>query len=747
MDRIERAKKYIESAGGAISGSGGHDHTFGLACNLLRKIGLSSDELFALLHDYHNPQCSPPWSDKELRHKVDTAMNACAGLIGSQSKDESSGERRAGKTYVLKPAPGEELKKPAVIRFVFRGDRKMPIPEEIDDGARKLLRAAFREHEGVRICHASLNGEGKEVPGRGLSLTREEWLEKLDAKDGHVNDGLGIFSEEGNPGVYCAINPIAPGETLDKHITSFRHMLLEFDDDKGEKQWQWDLMLESELPITAVIDSGRRSLHAWVRVDARDRQEFDERVAAVYDYVADYSPDEKNKNPGRLSRLAGCVRFDSRQKLLALDIGKPTFAEWLGDRAMDGVGEPLTLEELMAFDPENDPDCLLGERWLGKGGSLVVVAPSGIGKSSLATQAAFTWALGYPLFGISPKKALKSMIIQAENDRGDIAEQTQGVINGMNIDRDEYPEMWNQLAQNVIFIRDSVHTAEAFCSTVAKLIDRHKPDLVWVDPLLSFIGGDVSKQEVCSRFLRNGLNPIAESTGVIFVLIHHTAKPPKEKAKAMDGWTASDFAYLGAGSSDITNWARAVVTLQQIDDEGNFQLSLVKRGKRAAATTLDGKRTNVIPLRHSETGIRWVQQNESTSDAYHAEGRNPSTLPWFQREWPGYLPSEWLKRLTQREGVKFADLCDACRAYARKTGRGPASTAKARDLINDLADTPNPKLPGRNWLERYEPAKGEAHPKTKFLFRVHLAAEQENEETNFDDVPEIDETPKPPPGF
>jgi hypothetical protein len=36
-----------------------------------------------------------------------------------------------------------------------------------------------------------------------------------------------------------------------------------------------------------------------------------------------------------------------------------------------------------------------------------------------------------------------------------------------------------------------------------RLIAKHKPDLVWIDPLLSYIGDDISKQSVCSQFLRN----------------------------------------------------------------------------------------------------------------------------------------------------------------------------------------------------------------------------------------------------
>lgn len=586
------------------------------------------------------------------------------------------------------------------IRYVLRSDAKQPIPDEIEDGARKLIRAAFREGEGVRIVHAGLNDEGDEVPSAGLSFTREDWLRRLDAKDGHVNDGRGIFSHSGNPGVYVAINPIQPGETKDSAITDFRHALLEFDDLDIETQWA--IYRDSDLPITAVIHSGKRSLHAWVRVDAKDRREYDERVAEIYDHFADYRPDVKNKNPGRLSRLAGCVRFDSRQRLLALDIGKASFSEWMAGRALDGVGEPLTIDDLLTFDASADPNSILGERYLCKGGALVLVAPSGVGKSTLATQFAFTWALGIPAFGIAPARPLRSLILQAENDAGDIAEQVQGAIEGIGINPAENPQQFATLRENVVYVRDTIHTADAFCSVVAKLVDRHRPDIVWIDPLLSFLGGDVSKQEVCSRFLRNGLNPIAEATGVVFVVIHHTGKPPKD-AKSMSNWTSSDYAYLGSGSSEITNWARAVMVLQQVNDDGLFSLMLSKRGGRAGATDTQGKTTTRVFLRHGAVGIRWEQVSEPPPEEKAPKARHAKAGVEVETdEGPhvsvgrGYDPSDWLESI---KGVQMAyrDMLKSALDFAAPRG-GPRER-RMKTILGELrAQGLLTRLPDGDWI-------------------------------------------------
>lgn len=680
MTEIERAIKYIQTAGGAISGSGGHNHTFGLACNLFKNFKLSAAEILSLMEQHHNPHCQPAWSEKELRHKVENAAKA-ESYQGLAVEWTGTGTAKAPHGVIT------PVKKSTGIKYIYKGgDAKRPLPDEIEDGARKLIRTCFREGEGVRLVHPDLNEEGKEVPDQGMCFSREFWLKKLDSREGKVNDG-GFLSKSGNPGVYVGINPLKEGETLDKHVTEYRHALLEFDELDIEKQWQ--LYHQSELPIAAVIHSGGRSLHAWVKVDAKDRQEYDERVATIYEFFADHNPDTKNKNPGRLSRFPNCIRMGSRQKLLALDIGKNSFSEWLADRTLDGIGKPIDIDELMAFTPTDDPNNILGDRWLCKGASCILVAPSGVGKSTLAAQASFTWALGRDLFGIRPVRPLKSLIIQAENDLGDIAEQTQGVVAGMGIDMFDDHDEFETLRNNVRYVRDSIHTGKDFANALHRLIDRHKPDLVWIDPLLSFIGGDLSRQDVCSHFLRNLLNPIAEATGVIFMMIHHTGKPPKD-AKAMSNWNSSDFAYLGNGSSELTNWARAVCVLQQVE-EGMFQLMLAKRGGRAGALDMDGKRTQSIYMSHSQDGsIRWIQEaTPAFVEQEKEKKKNGRPEVPFEVE-------DWLEDI-EGQPMKYSELLKSALNFSRLTG-GPKER-KMKDILKTLrVDKRIEKQPNGTWM-------------------------------------------------
>lgn len=71
--KIERASRYLAEVDPAISGSSGHNTTFRAACKLVIGFDLSVDEAFNLLMREYNPRCVPPWTERELRHKVNQA--------------------------------------------------------------------------------------------------------------------------------------------------------------------------------------------------------------------------------------------------------------------------------------------------------------------------------------------------------------------------------------------------------------------------------------------------------------------------------------------------------------------------------------------------------------------------------------------------------------------------------------------------------------------------------------------------
>lgn len=69
---IDRARKYLGTVEPSISGQGGHNQAFKAACILVLGFGLSTDDALGLMREW-NQTCQPPWSERELLHKVTSA--------------------------------------------------------------------------------------------------------------------------------------------------------------------------------------------------------------------------------------------------------------------------------------------------------------------------------------------------------------------------------------------------------------------------------------------------------------------------------------------------------------------------------------------------------------------------------------------------------------------------------------------------------------------------------------------------
>lgn len=68
-----RARAYVATMPGAVSGQSGHNKTFHVACVLCHGFELPEAEALGILMEY-NQRCEPPWSEKELQHKIRSAM-------------------------------------------------------------------------------------------------------------------------------------------------------------------------------------------------------------------------------------------------------------------------------------------------------------------------------------------------------------------------------------------------------------------------------------------------------------------------------------------------------------------------------------------------------------------------------------------------------------------------------------------------------------------------------------------------
>lgn len=295
-----------------------------------------------------------------------------------------------------------------------------------------------------------------------------------------------------------------------------------------------------------------------------------------------------------------------RRAKAALELATDPNADLSALEAASGVtatAARLQSRGLFDFSYPNpkDPSILLGNRFLSRGDGAILASTSGMGKSSLSIQMATCWALGRPFHdGLPPNGPLRSLIIQSEDSDGDIAEVQMSMAAGYNLTDPERV----QVNDRVRIVTDRIHRGPTFIRELRRQIDLHRPDIVWINPLLAFIGGDVNDAEAVGEFLREGVNSTNEPPRHAFILIHHTSKPPKEAKERR--W--NEVMYDMAGSADLTNWARAMISLRPRETEGEFDLVLAKRGVRAGFTTPSPSGaqrvpTTTVPLRHARAKI------------------------------------------------------------------------------------------------------------------------------------------------
>lgn len=115
-----RARAYLAKLPPAIQGQDGSGRTFAAACALVIGFGLSEEDALPLLTEY-SQRCEPPWSEKELAHKLD----------GARKKAEEEPERVG---YLRRKGP--ELD-PADLRPLspfagYAGDLPRPAPIRAD---------------------------------------------------------------------------------------------------------------------------------------------------------------------------------------------------------------------------------------------------------------------------------------------------------------------------------------------------------------------------------------------------------------------------------------------------------------------------------------------------------------------------------------------------------------------------------------------------------------------------------------
>lgn len=299
---------------------------------------------------------------------------------------------------------------------------------------------------------------------------------------------------------------------------------------------------------------------------------------------------------------------------------------------------------------------------------MLIIGKTGIGKSSLLVQLALCWSVGQAAFGIRSERPLVTLYVQAENDDIDLSEMCSGVMKGMGMNDAQLEEA----RRNIHVMTEHSRGAE-LVKRVESEVKLLRADLVILDPAFSYVDGDVSDQLKVTLFLRGLIQPMLERNNIGVIIAHHANKTPTKKVK----WETIDYSYLGSGSAEFANWARAVVILQKMKGSEVFELVVSKRGRRAGICDANGAPKCSVHIQHSGMGhIYWEQADPREAERVSAP------------ESAQHLFAVWRKlAIDEAGGVSIADMANeikrAPKTINRRFENGAVLEFNGETLIRD----------------------------------------------------------------
>lgn len=429
--------------------------------------------------------------------------------------------------------PVEEISKGYnIIDKAFVKEEIVPEPPKGYSGVDDLcayLSELFERDDYIGYCDRlkeEEDSEGKKryVPRNGIkSRTAGELIDLL-KKGGFEAASIKAESEGG---AMIRFNPLDGIGESDANVTRFRFCLIESDKDSIEKQY--GLYKAMNLPIKVLVNSGNKSLHAIVRVDAESAQQYRDRVNKIYDFCrkSGLQVDEADKNASRYSRMPGIIRSGKRQYTVAFNIGAQTYKEWADwlETENDNLPDDLSLADVWDNVPPLKEELIEGV--LRVGHKLLMSGPSKAGKSYLLMELAICIAEGREWLGNRCKQG-KVVYLNMELDQAECYVRFKQIYEKLKIRPDHI--------QNI-----RIWNLRGFATPMDKLtpllINRFKEKnflAVIVDPIYKVITGDENSATEMSRFC-SYFDRCSEALGAAMIYCHHHSKDAGNKyANAMD---------------------------------------------------------------------------------------------------------------------------------------------------------------------------------------------------------------------
>lgn len=393
----------------------------------------------------------------------------------------------------------------------------------------QYLRAVFEPGEIVGYVTASWYDEDKKrwLPsGKGPHTdTAGEILQRLAKYQDDLDSSIGATEEDA--GAWIRLNPLDGNGVRNDNVSEFRHALVESDSLPIEKQVA--IIKELRLPVTALVNSGNKSAHAVVRVDAKDYGEYRSRVDELYRICRDNGlvVDTQNKNPSRLSRMPGVMRGNRKQWLMGTNMGCESWSEWkewYSDQT-DDLPDPESLAAFWDDMPELAPPLIDGV--LRQGHKMLLAGPSKAGKSYALIELCVAIAEGVPWMGFNVPRRGKVLYVNLELDRASCLHRFRDVYSAMGVGPANVGdiEVWN--------LRGKGKPMDELAPSLIRRALKTRPLAVVIDPIYKIITGDENSADQMARFC-NQFDLVADSLGCAVIYCHHHSKGVQGGKKSMD---------------------------------------------------------------------------------------------------------------------------------------------------------------------------------------------------------------------
>ena len=369
------------------------------------------------------------------------------------------------------------------------------------------------------------DAEGKWLPSKGVyDRTAGELIASLKKHPDDLGATIGDWKPQ--VGAWIRFNPLDGDGVKNENITKFRFALVESDTLPVAEQ---DIVYRKlELPIAALVHSGGKSLHAIVRVDAENYDEYRKRVEFLYDFLEKngVSIDKQNRNPSRLSRMPGVTRNGNRQYLVATNIGRKSWVDWMDfvEGVSDELPDMVSLDTFKDNPPELPEELIMGI--LRRGHKMLISGSSKAGKSFLLMELCIAIAEGKSWLGFPCKKG-KVLYVNLEIDPASAINRFLKIYEalGLPIKNANSIVVWNLRGH-------AVPLDQLVPKLIRRVRDQHF-DAIVIDPIYKVITGDENNASEMGAFC-NQFDKICTETGCSTIYCHHHSKGSQGMKKAMD---------------------------------------------------------------------------------------------------------------------------------------------------------------------------------------------------------------------